>query len=493
MDLGKVCPHTVEMLARRSAERWQWAKVAKSHPHFVGIEMGDLRGITRILKGKGDFSGHQRGLLRKSVVLGLWSYERKAEANRHTMSQEEFEKARRCRACGDEVGTLRHALWRCPALDMHRWQEDLGDIGKEGAASTDEHPSFSHAIVPRLTYRACDTPKEHYDPIWTADSRKGYLEGTIYLDGSVYEGSEAYLARAGFAAVALDDFGCRSDVVFGPVPGPRQSIDVAELYAAVVALRFVCGEVTLVSDSSGFVKGWAAGRAWCTTPQRPNADLWRDFWAAAADVGLDHITVRKVKAHTSEAAVARGEISAKDRGGNAWADEFAKAGARRHRAPEHLRDHAAALHDRSRRLAGWIARGLGAASSCMALPPKRTAEEKKHAIAKERRLLVQADDTWRSAVRAKAMVESVHPTHRLWHLPGYLFCGSCGAHSSEKVVLLKGPCQGHVTSQRRVLLDRLLSGRHPKLCSHLGDAHRVDLEAVHAAVCTGTDWLRPGA
>eukprot|EP00974_Lingulodinium_polyedra_P125572 11195076-Lingulodinium_polyedra.AAC.1 len=60
-----------------------------------------------------------------------------------------------CRACGEEAGTTRHRLWRCPATAMQRHQE-TGDPVVEAAAplaaaSGAEDPFWSFALlaVPR--------------------------------------------------------------------------------------------------------------------------------------------------------------------------------------------------------------------------------------------------------------------------------------------------------------------------------------------------------
>ena len=164
--------------------------------------------------------------------------------------------------------------------------------------------------------------------------------------------------------------------VYGAMPGLRQSIDAAEIYAAIMALRFACGAIVRISDSSLVVGGWQAGRAWCVAASRPNADLWCEFWRAAEDIGCENISVEKVKAHTTEAAVQKGEISARDRYGNALADEFAKKGARLHRTLQATRDRAADLRLQSKRLAGWIARGLTAAAASLAILPNLTAKDK---------------------------------------------------------------------------------------------------------------------
>jgi len=233
-----------------------------------------------------------------------------------------------------------------------RRQEQLEDLEVEGTTTVDEHPFFSNAIVPRLTYRCCPTPHLSYDPVWAQDCQNGYLEGRVYLDGSVLDGVDEVLARAGYGVVRLDEKGHRTDALYGALPGPRQSIDAAEIFAAVVALRHACGAITLISDSLVFVGGWRRGRRWCVAADRPNADTWLSFWSAAEEVGIGNIAVEKVKAHTSEAAVLKGEISKEDRYGNEWADHFAKQGANLHRAPQTVRDRVAQLRDDSRRLAG---------------------------------------------------------------------------------------------------------------------------------------------
>ena len=286
-----------------------------------------------------------------------------------------------------------------------------------------------------------------------------------------------------------------TDALFTPLPGPRQSIDTAEIYAGVVALWFALGAVTLCSDSQMFVDGWLAGEAWCVAAERPNADTWRSFWAAVGEIGVSNVEARKVNAHTTEADVASGTITKEDRYGNAWADELAKRGARSHRAPLAARTRAADLSSACRRIAGWTARGLALAADVLALPPRVSAQDRAERAAqrgrKTRPLKVEADATWRAMEGARRMAFQLHPSHHLWALPGLLFCTLCGAYSSGAVRLLGSACAGCASTQMKTWLTRLRGGLHPRNGQHIGAPQRVDLLSLRAET-TARAWLRPG-
>ena len=73
--------------------------------------------------------------------------------------------------------------------------------------------------------------------------------------------------------------------------------------------------------------GWSKGRTWCCSSARPAADLWKEFWHLAEDVGTDHISIQKCKGHATAGTVQAGRATEFTRVANDNADHFAGNGA----------------------------------------------------------------------------------------------------------------------------------------------------------------------
>eukprot|EP00959_Pyramimonas_sp_CCMP1952_P118741 2482232-Pyramimonas_sp.AAC.1 len=60
--------------------------------------------------------------------------------------------------------------------------------------------------------------------------------------------------------------------IWGPLPGPRQTVARGELYSLWVALRENKGYIVYVTDNSSIFDGWHSQR-W-KQPVGSDADLW---------------------------------------------------------------------------------------------------------------------------------------------------------------------------------------------------------------------------
>ena len=261
---------------------------------------GDLGPIRKELNRKtSTLSARERGLLWGAATRSLWPTARRAKEGHYQDSD-------KCEACGDEQGTIRHALWRCPAQALLRYQEDLGATERAGAQSSQEHLLYSRGIGPPqvseghscAAAEAADVGLTE-DPRWDRASKVNILEGHAYTDGSLFFGEDPHRARAGYGVVMTAGVGTIDAVVYGAYLGPVQCIDAAEVHAATVAIRLSHGALTIYSDSAFVVHGWQMGRRWCTSAKRTHADIWRKFWDAAEDCGVELLTLVKVKAHAT--------------------------------------------------------------------------------------------------------------------------------------------------------------------------------------------------
>ena len=129
----------------------------------------------------------------------------------------------------------------------------------------------------------------------------------------------------------------------GPLPGPRQSVFRAELYALVQALELHDGPLEVVLDclpvQQRMERVLQGG-------QLPRGGYHEDLWRRAARAAAGRlVTVRWVPAHCKEEDVSAGRISREDWERNAQADEKAKE-AQRLWGPHGQREAAAARTDR---------------------------------------------------------------------------------------------------------------------------------------------------
>ncbi|MCP4239066.1 MAG: hypothetical protein GY772_00720 [bacterium] len=143
--------------------------------------------------------------------------------------------------------------------------------------------------------------------------------GTVaFTDASAFGGDDPPAARAGWAFSDAD--GVSS---YGPLPGPDQSVDRAELYALVRCTAAPSVLRRVFSDSTYVVRGAASAAA--GIHPTTNGDLWEQYRFGPVHPHVDH-----VPAHLTPAqAVLRG-VPEHVRLGNEVADRFARIGALAH-------------------------------------------------------------------------------------------------------------------------------------------------------------------
>ena len=198
------------ILGRLAVQRWQWQHVAAQYPdEFAGFEHGgDIQPVLRALGPRSPLTPQQKQLAKCAFVRRLWPDLRRAQGG--------YQESGSCAACGDEVGTLRHALFRCPAVAMARYCADLGPVGVVGARAAAEHHLFSRGVMPDLRHLA-PLPTAIRVVIWDPSSRKGIVEGHVFLDGSRLYGGDVLLARAGWGIAEVRVVGRCEARAWGPI------------------------------------------------------------------------------------------------------------------------------------------------------------------------------------------------------------------------------------------------------------------------------------
>ena len=144
----------------------------------------------------------------------------------------------------------------------------------------------------------------------------------VYTDGSGYKAAGVLLAGFGVhfpQMVSLDS--C------GPLHGPVQTVQRAELRAVCCAIEKAPSRISIVSDSSYVVHGISKMLSGSTHIPSRHADLWT---FVCTHIGLIH-SVQWIRAHIHDPQTAQQQgFLVEDWAGNQQADSLAKKGAFSH-------------------------------------------------------------------------------------------------------------------------------------------------------------------
>ena len=196
----------------------------------------------------------------------------------------------------------------------------------------------------------------------------------IYGDGSGGpQASDARYRRCGWAWTVLDPAGHVAASKRGPLAGPRQSSNRAEIQAFISAVRSSRGPMTYWTDSEVLCRGWRRRRHLHRRNADSNADLWQQVGKAVADRGPGDIQIHWIESHMSwRLAQAKG-VPLHAWRGNRAADELAGQAAEAHSLP----DSRLSLYEWMRATAALVHRRLTrAALDGFAMDPPMTATEK---------------------------------------------------------------------------------------------------------------------
>ena len=334
----------IEAVAKQ-AKKKIWRE-ASQHHNGAGLEEGadtsDLRRHLQSLRRNGK---HQQfGVLLATACAGSWSPARRNEVYPETTAL--------C-ACG-EIADDFHIIWGCcpcrPDHAMYRKTDHLRDRAERG--KTEQAAFWLRGITPRnwSCPPACDSePAAHYEGEAAhlregdANSRLRPGPGERLLvcgDGSGGEyGSDPRYRRCGWAW-ALMGAEAGPHIVRaaaqGPLPGPRQTNNRAELYAFLHTLRSTHGPLTYWTDSDILKRGWDRRRHAARRFHRGNGDLWRMIAKElrSREGGELDIDVAHINSHIDlETALTKG-WPPEAWHGNAAADHRAGEAAAAHQIPE---------------------------------------------------------------------------------------------------------------------------------------------------------------
>ncbi len=271
-------------------------------------------------KGKAALSDAAAGSVAALVDGGWWTQERLFAAGEAASPH--------CAACNQGIGTLWHRVGTCSCSKALRDSAACTSMLKYGATHLSDplflqgvpakpHPPDPPPLIERSAIEGVDGSEGTGDAIYT---------GEAYTDGALKALGPRRFWRGGWAAVVVDGKGKVTHGVWGTCPDAYPSSLRAELWAVMQLLLKALPPLRVHVDCAEVLRGISRGPAWCTDGAREGADLWRRIWHSLLQMG-GGVTFRKVKAHTTEAHVQSGLITAVQRRGNEHADRLAKFGA----------------------------------------------------------------------------------------------------------------------------------------------------------------------
>ncbi len=311
--------------------------------------------------------------------------------------------------------------------------------------------------------------------------------GVIATDGSGGPHSaDPRLRRCDWGFVVRREDGTTIGEGRGPLRWWKQTVPLAELSAAIEAVRCTTGDIELLVDNASVVKGINRGPV---PKPGSNAFLWRAFWTAA---GERQIRARKIKAHLDKAAARAGGLAPLHWAANRRADELAEEAAADAQLPaeaveavQEVDREAAAVHEHPTAVARHVAANApllyGANTK-----PQRAAEgrervrQRREAEAEAERLIEHLLDLHTGRCKscfkgpsrelprlaflrspcARAPAQ-LHPSHRLRCTRGLWWCEACGGTGSRHFRKLARLCEPPTATGRRAMAklqdDRLPS------------------------------------
>ena len=323
---ARYTPAFLRHLAKH-AELRLWVKAA-SHHCGGGLERGvDLVVTKRHLEGllqREEFGLH--GMLATILSAGLWTRQRKHRAG--------LVDSPTCPRCGAADEDEAHMFWSCSENGSI---EDIRVTSTQhlaGEALRGHFPCFwMRGLLPQDWVDA-EAPDVGPLKAWVLHPGLGFGCGeevsTVFTDGSGGEySSEPRLRRCGWSLAEVRLAASPPVLVqglFGTLPGVAQTVNRAELFAALQAVLLFTGELVVHTDSAYVFN--LASRFPADLDVDANLDLWDELWTALS-VRTMPVTWVKVKSHADEPAWRANRVTTPLAIGNTYADTLAGVAAER--------------------------------------------------------------------------------------------------------------------------------------------------------------------
>ena len=333
VSLTKTAPSLVDDMLReanqRSLERQVARKLDVGDDDMARVCCDTVRRVLSPASKKIDALG--KSLVRAMACGSYWTRSRMREAG--------YEVEDVCPLCNSPGDTLHHRLWSCHAGEQQRKEAagkedtrlELESMGPDSLIATRglfrhpadkaERPSTSESIkVVQFGRDQWGQETQQEVPF-----NEAVIQGDIFPDGAAYPHPVRDLARAGWAAVALDPLGNVLTVVSGAVPAPLPQTPQAAEYAAITYIAPIMqGEINIFPDCMNVVRDFNRPFTEQTNGKRRYAGLLKgaqqhEAWVEAAEAKWQ-------KAHLNLNSL-RGEEYRRAKG-NDEADKAAKLAAK---------------------------------------------------------------------------------------------------------------------------------------------------------------------
>ena len=416
-----------------------------------------------------------------------------------------------CRAPGDSVI---HRCYICPASE-HLWSALPTQWLKEALSGSPANVMlYSRCIVPTPRLFTTDpVPLERRYEFWPAEQATTFsfngADGPVYWDGSCFHPSNDILARAGWAAVQVNQDGTLLKAVYGNVPANvGQSANAAEHMGAITSLDLAASPLRLRGDCLEVVRACQLGLLHATSHQSRGATCWRV--AAQTHPVLDAVlaSASHVKAHRAESEVEIGTQDWLDFKGNEHADLLAKEGAAMFDVSLEDAARVNSLFRKVKRVALHIGRALALWPSRPSVASRRSfrrpaAKHDLHQFAWDGRgrfcsVCLRSARSPSSAARCPGSspifgrILSSDFGHKLWaatidRSSLLIFCNRCGAFSERRAAHLARPC-GAPSEFAPIFFRQLRQGLHPTDSGRrLGKPWRLHCTFSSAAAAAAVD------
>ena len=357
------------------------------------------------------------------------------------------------------AGNANHRIYVCPRLKASRCKH----AGAEDIARGMANPGtldFERAMAQRPP-KAEVQPSEEGTFTWHIAPIGGWLEGTVYPDGSLLDGRFKELGRCGWAFTVIRNDGRLMASASGVPPSWITDIGGAEAWALYQAARFATpGACKYVSDSLTTVQALQAGIGYCGSGKKKYARVYKLGCEALA--GTPAHDIAWMPAHKSRSFVGCSRLSNGlllteiDRDANDRSDKLAKSAVEIHRVEAGLVDEWSKAFDTAKARAKWIARATHEANNQEMFPfqDSEAARWRSDAAAAERRKAKHLRSKQLVIMeKLKVMKEQLSPEqggHTLVQIArqgkrsGWR-CQICKARSSSRTTLACQMCKGDPT------------------------------------------------
>ena len=323
------------------------------------------------------------------------------------------------------------------------------------------HPEWTRALVPMMSLASNGGTVNHERSKvetfeWIKRPEGGRISGRIYTDGSMLDGPELFMARCGWALVAINELGIVTAIARGVPPPWIDDIHGTEVWALVQAsLLAEPGQCTFLCDCESVVTAVHEGMNQATSAKNRYARAYGILQGALDDTPAEKILW--MPAHGKGTVKSDGSpVTGQDREANDIADTHAKEAVETHRLHPDTVEKWKAVRAQTKAMAMWTARVTAEANN-HSLAPFRDSTASKikgEEARRQRKLEKQQNHGDKHKEKAKRLVVA-RPTQLGGHLlmkttegirKGWR-CSLCKGATAKWSSMAAGKCLGSLAEK----------------------------------------------